>query len=273
MRRYALTPVTLVAVASLALLVTGCGGGSDATTEAQTTTDSESYTNENWAIVVSDPDSYKGATVQLVGRVFEVERDEDGVGMQVWMDARNSDQNTIVGYKDPSFQVASDDYVRVTGTVGEQFEGENAFGAKLTVPTVIADSVEIVDAIATALPAHTTYAAASSIQGQIRMTVTKIEAAPDETRVYVALRNQSSSDFSFYGSSGKLVANGRSIKSSYSGDYPEPASDIPTNSRTTGVILFEKIPPNAALRLILEGYSENSDVGNYGSLTWTFAWK
>jgi len=33
------------------------------------------------------------------------------------------------------------------------------------------------------------------------------------------------------------------------------------------------VPKDAALRLILEGYSENSSVGNYGSLTWTFNWK
>jgi len=37
--------------------------------------------------------------------------------------------------------------------------------------------------------------------------------------------------------------------------------------------LFEPVPKDAAVRLILEGYSENSDVGDYGSLTWTFTWK
>jgi hypothetical protein len=186
---------------------------------------------------------------------------------------RRTEQNTIVGYGDPTFQVAEQDYVRVTGTVHDKFEGENAFGAKLTVPVVNADTLEVVDASAAASAAHTTYGPASFTQGGIRMTVTKIEAASDETRVYVSLRNQSASDFSFYGSSGKLVANGRSIKSSYSGDYDEPASDIPPDSRTSGVILFEGVPQDAALRLILEGYSENSDVGDYGSLTWTFTWK
>ena len=84
--------------------------------------------------------------------------------------------------------------------------------------------------------------------------------------------NHSASDFTFYGFSAKLVANGQSIKSSYSGDYDEPLH-VPADSRTSGVILFEGIPKNAALRLILEGYSDNTDVGDYGSLTWTFTWK
>ena len=140
-------------------------------------------------------------------------------------------------------------------------------------PVVAADTLEVVDASAAAAPAHTTYGPASFTQAGIRIGVTKIEASPDETRVYVTVRNQSASNFSFYGSSGKFVANGRSIKTSYSGDYDEPASDIPPDSRTSGVILFESVPPDASLRLILEGYSADSDVGDYGSLTWTFTWK
>jgi len=45
------------------------------------------------------------------------------------------------------------------------------------------------------------------------------------------------------------------------------------DSRTSGVIVFEPIPKDASLRLILEGYSDNSGVGDYGSLTRTFTWK
>ena len=40
-----------------------------------------------------------------------------------------------------------------------------------------------------------------------------------------------------------------------------------------GVIVLEGIPKNAALRLLLEGNSDNTDVGDYGTLTWTFTWK
>ena len=47
--------------------------------------------------------------------------------------------------------------------------------------------MEVVDATAAATPAYTTYGPVSSTQAKIRMVVTKIEAAPDETRVYVEL--------------------------------------------------------------------------------------
>jgi len=143
----------------------------------------------------------------------------------------------------------------------------------LTVPVVTADTLQVVEASEAATPAHTTYGAATYAQAGTRMTVTKIEAAADETRVYVSARNQSAADFSFYAFSTKLVANGRSIESSYSGDYKEPSSDLPPDSRTSGVLVFEAIPQDAALRLILEGNSDNYDVGNYGTLKWTFTWK
>jgi hypothetical protein len=212
--------------------------------------------------------------VQLVGRVFRVERDTKGTYMQVWMDAKNSDQNTIVGYKDPAFQVNQNDYVTITGEVGKKFEGENALGASLTVPPVLAESVRVVNATAAATPAHTTYGSSPPLaQGGVRIIVPKIEAASDETRVFVRVSNLSDSGFSFYSSSAKLVANGQSIAPNYSGDYPEPTSDVASHSRTSGVIVFKPIPRNASLRLILEGYSDKSNVGKYGSLTWTFTWR
>jgi hypothetical protein len=280
MPRYALASIGFVAAASLVLA--GCGGGNESattasdttTTDADTTTAAEAaHTNADWATIASDADSYKGDSVKLVGRVFSIERTADGLGLQVWMDPKNIDLNTAVAYYgDPAFQVAEDDYVRVIGTVGGTVEGKNALGRKLTIPLVVADSVEIVGALAAALPAYTTYGREASTEGGVRMIVMKIEAAPDETRVYVRVNNLSAADFSFY-SSAKLVANGRSIKPSYGGDYPEPASNVAAHSRTSGVILFEKIPRDAVLRLILDGFSDRSEVFGPDRLFWTFTWK
>jgi hypothetical protein len=257
----------LLALAGLALLTPSCGGGSDSEADS-----SESFTNATWGTVVSEPDDHEGAAAELVGRVFTVERDEDATYLQVWMDVENNEQNTVVVTPDPQFQVETEDYVRVSGTVGEPLEGENAFGAELTLPTVEADSVEVVDATAAAQPAHTTYPNQSSEQAGVRATVTKIEAAPNETRVFVRVNNQSAADFSFYAFSSKLVANGQAVKSEF-GNYPEPASEVPANSETSGVILFKAIPPDASLRLILEGSSDNTDVGNFGQLAWNFTWE
>jgi hypothetical protein len=102
---------------------TGSQGQSEKSTQASaSTTSSESFDRSNWDLLVSDPDAHKGARVDFVGRVLTTpERDKDGVYLQVYEDPQNAENNTIVGYPDPSFRVAEDDYVHVTGTVKGTF--------------------------------------------------------------------------------------------------------------------------------------------------------
>jgi hypothetical protein len=103
--------------------------------------------------------------------------------------------------------------------------------------------------------------------------VQKVEFAEDETRVFLAVKNGSSAQFNFYGSSGKAVQGGRQYESTYSGtDYPELSSDLVPGVFTSGVVVFPKMRPNAGLDLYFEGSSENYAVGDYGTLSWRFRW-
>lgn len=255
----------------------GCGGSDETSSTAANTTTSATtpttHTNADWATVFSDPDAYKGDPVRLVGRVFSVERDKHVVTLQVYM-AKNSEQNTVVTYKDSGQEVDYDVYVRITGRVKGKVEGRNLVGDILRLPVVKASSVVVVDALDAAAPAHTTYRPTSSVKGGIRMTVRKIEAAPDETRVFVTVHNQSAADFYFERDIGELVANEGEIESlSFSDhDFPRPASDVPAGSKTSGVMVFEAVPKDAGLRLILRGDSDDRDVGVGGMLEWTFSW-
>jgi hypothetical protein len=234
----------------------------------------EHFTRLNWDLLNSDPDAYKGASVDVVGQIFlPPERDEGSVYFQMYADPKNSEWNTIVSYADGSLRVKEDDFVRVRGTVVGKFEGENAFGAALTVPVVTADSIRIVDATAAASPAVRTLPRRQIAQAGITITVQKVDFAEDETRVFLAVKNGSRSQFNLYSSSGKAVQRGRQFESTYSsGDYPELSSEILPGVFTSGVIVFPPMGPNAGLEIHLEGYSEDSSVGDYGSLTWSFRW-
>ena len=44
-------------------------------------------------------------------------------------DANNDENNTLVAYADPSFQIAEGEYVHVSGTVKGNYSGKNALGA------------------------------------------------------------------------------------------------------------------------------------------------
>jgi hypothetical protein len=89
--------------------------------------------------LMTDPDSYKGATITVTGRVFDIERDEGQTAVQ--MDP-GGDGNLIVYMPGEDFDVSEDDYATVTGEVTGELTGENAFGAEVTAPTIEATTAK-----------------------------------------------------------------------------------------------------------------------------------
>jgi hypothetical protein len=135
------------------------------------------------------------------------------------------------------------------------------------------NSLRVVDATAAASPAIRTLSRRQIAQAGITITVQKVEFAEDETRVFVAVKNGSSAEFSLYSSSGKAVEGGRQYESTFSStEYPELSSDLVPGAFTSGVIVFPKMRPKGGLDVYLEGSSEDYDVGDYGTLNWRFHW-
>jgi hypothetical protein len=285
----------LIVLIALGVIVAGCGGssesgsGSDDTTAAETTAveketvsdvvseettaSDERFSRENWDVLASDPDSYKGASVDIVGKVFStVERDAEGVYFQMWADPKESELNTVVAAADTSLRLKDGDFVHVKGEVRGVFEGENSFGAELTLPSVIASSVKVVDATAAASRALKTLGRIQGAQYGITVTVRKVELAEDETRVFVAVKNGSSEEFSIYSFNAKAVQGGRQFEPETNFDYPELVSEILPGAFTSGVITFPALTPDRGLDLVLEGSSSNYDIGDFGTLTWRFHW-
>jgi hypothetical protein len=270
-------------VAAVLLLAAACGGGKKRVVVTATATQSEStevtstdhFTRDNWDLLASNPDAYTGASVDIVGRVFVApERDEGAIYFQMWADPKNSEWNTVVSYADGSLPIREDSYVHVTGTVQGKFEGQNAFGGDVSAPVIVADTAKVVDATAAASPSRAVLGRAQYAQAGITITVRKVELAADETRFFVSVNNRSSYEFNIYDYSAKVVQGGRQYEHEYSSaDYPELSSDLLPGAFTTGVIVFPPLRPNGGIKLYLEGSSENSNVGDYGTLKWTFSWR
>jgi Domain of unknown function (DUF4352) len=280
--------IVLVAV-GLGVVASGCGGSSSsegttaaaaaAEAEGESTGEeevasSETFDRDNYALLVSDPDAHKGAEVRIVGRVFnEVEQDANGTYFQMFANPKDSEWNTIVGVADTSLRLSDGDFVRVVGTVTGQFSGENAFGGDVNAVKVAASSVRKVDATAAASTPRRVLPKRRASEGGIVVTVQKVEFADDETRVFVAVKNNSGADVNLYASSGKAVSGSRQYDSTFSlADYPQVSSDIAPGAFTTGVVVFPTMNEKSPLRLIFEGYSDNSNVGNYGSVRFEFNW-
>jgi hypothetical protein len=266
----------LLAVA-LTVLVGGCAAqrsetttaaSSSATVTTRATTTSTStttttapprvFTRANYTELVTEPDSFKGSTVDVVGRIFgEVSRQDGRMGFQMFGIPEESEGNTVVFYAGEA-PISGDDYVRVVGTVTGEYEGTNAFGGTVASIQVIATKVEQVDALAAAAPARREVKlGVTQTQHGLSVTVKAVQYAERETRVLLRVVNGSATEASFYRSSAKAVQGTKQFDSTYAGDYPEVQSSILPGVTSEGVVVFPAMGPNAATRLIFEGRTDD----------------
>ena len=240
---------------AMLLLLSGCG--------SSTPTDTSPMSEDEITQMYSDPDSFKGRTLELYGRVFnEPEYDDDGVYFQMWGDPENGERNTIVACKDTSLKLQDDDYVHISGSVSGKHEGENALGSKITAPAIVADSVEVVTYQEACAPTLYTATVQTAAQTQCGYTVSvdSVELAEKETRVAVTVTNNGAAAFSIYDSSAKIVQNGKQFEREYNSyaDYPELQSDLMVGASTTGIITFPALE-KADFDITLTGSSDDWD--------------
>ena len=104
---------------------------------------------------------------------------------------------------------------------------KDASGATANGVAVTASSIKKTDALAAAsLPLRVaTTRDYSTTQNGVTVAVTTVEFAPDETRAFVTVINDSQADASFSATSAHAVQNSQSFDTKPNLDYPQVASD------------------------------------------------
>ena len=208
----------------------------------------------------TNPEKFKNHCVEIIGKVFAApEYDDEGVAIQMWGDIEKSENNTIVYISDKDFEVKQDEYLHIVGIVGDVFEGENAFGGKVTAPTISAKEYKVIDYKDALSPATKTIDV-NQTQTQLgySVTVQKIEYAEKETRAYIKVDNQGSDKFSVYSFNSKITQNGKQYEEqdNWDADYPDIQTELLVGNFTEGVIVFPPISTEP-FTLIIEGNSDN----------------
>jgi hypothetical protein len=196
----------------------------------------------------------------LVGKLLgEPEKDDSGVYFQMYGDPANLERNTIVGYKNTDASFSGDDYVRVIGKVGGTFEGENMMGGKITAPKIVADSVEKISYVEAVSPTIKSVEI-NSTQNQLgyELTLKKVEFASKETRIYISIKNNGSSNFSAYSFNTKIRQGDKQYEeqTNYDADYQELQSDLMPRATTEGIITFPALE-QASFTIYIDGSSDD----------------
>lgn len=222
----------------------------------------EAIKSNEFPSVYANPEKYKGRSVEFYGRIFlEPERDDKGTYLQMYTQNQGGDGNTLVAIKDPNLDVKDGDIVFVKGIVSEVYEGENLFGAKITAPTVVAQSVEVTDYVTAFSPVIKSIEVNQEInQNGYCMTLQRVELSEFETRAYLKIQNNSSDEISFYSYS-SVMTQGTSqsdTQSNYDADYQEILDDILPGVVSEGVVVFNPVNIDGEnIKLIFKGGSDD----------------
>ncbi len=239
----------------LALSVTACSRNSN-TAPKEKVFIKESEVNDMY----SNPDNYKDKYVTFTGQIFtDPEESNDKLALQVYIDPKNAEKNTIVICDKTDLK--SNDYVKVTGYIVGTFEGKNAFGGTVTAPQIIAEAIEKISfADAVAPTKHLIEVNQTKNSHGVSVTLEKVELADNQTRVYFKIKNDSKYKYSFYSFNTKIIQNSKQYEEEddYDADYEELHGEIPSGVEEDGVIVFKAIE-NKDFKIISEGYSDNYD--------------
>lgn len=262
-----ITVIIFIIIALIVLLV-ACSDSDTSSVDSDEKIESKGELDEkDYDKLYTNPEKYKGYEVTLTGQVFsEPEKDDEGVYFQMFGDPENSEKNTMVSIKDASLKIKSDQYVKVVGTVVDEYEGENAFGGSVVAAAVRAESVEVVDYITATSPTKKTIELNKEINQQgLVVTLQKVELADNQTRVFVKINNTTDEGASFYSSNTKLIVNNKQLEDEYYDSeetgLPELQSDLLPQVETEGVIFYPAVDQTVdSIKLNIDASTENYDV-------------
>lgn len=286
-KQWAIVGVGILVIVGLAIgLAVGLGGGKSSTTSTDRSivpvdNRNMTFTNENWGQVCSNPAGCEGAKVEgLVGKIFTApEQSGSSVALQMFADPANSEQNTIVYYTgSDSGQFANGDLIKIEGTVGKQYSGQNKMGGMLIVPTISASSVAKTDANALITGGKEVIVTQQQHQNGVVIIVDKIVLRDNETDVFVRIKNnQPDKKANFYAFNAKLQVGNQQLDqdSAKQYQYGQISSEILPGVEVKGVLVFPAIgppiPANGAVALHLEAHSENY-MATFNPYVFNIAW-
>jgi hypothetical protein len=229
------------------------GGGSDGSSGSGGLLSGETFTRENYGVLVANPDEHKGATVDVTGQLLDnPESQGDQVAFQMWADPVKVDYSTIVRTDKKALRFGTDDYVHVRGTVLGSLDGENAFGGTVSAVEVEADEVERAEAVDAVDPTLKTVEVGQTREsGGYSVTLQKLEFGPRHTRAYLAARNDGDrgAKMDFYRS--KITQGSDRAGHSDPWDYnlPKPQAGLQPGEETEGVVIFGRADPSQPLQV------------------------
>lgn len=259
--------VAVILVVFMFLIAIGLSlNNSDKQSSSEPTESAKKEYVESIEPVISNPDAYKGKYVKFYGIISSVDEDEDSYGYQVYTDVDYNNSVLVEVPKDVMSSPIKDSqtFVSIDAEIDGSYDGQTVMGVANTWAYLKAISFEETTYEESFGKANTTWEFSDKIidQNGMSVSITKVEFASDETRVYITATNNSADSFNLWSSSCKVIQNGTQYEQSFSNymaDYPQISSEILPGASSSGIILFDKLEPSA-FQFYIDGSSNNWEI-------------
>ena len=204
--------------------------------------------------MLKSPDDYKDYEVSFTGVVSEYEGESGDYGLYLYTNIADSDGDVFV-YTTSEEEIEDGDFVKVDGVVVGTLEGENTFGTEVEDPAINAVSVTKISGDDAVAPTTLSKEPGDVKQiGDLTITLTKIEYAENETRVYLSFDNRSSRDYEFYDYDTVLTQGKKDIGmvDDYERNTNQNETEVEARGKLDAKIYFEGTNPDKPTTLKVE---------------------
>lgn len=212
-------------------------------------------------VVYTNAEEYLGYYINVKGKVFQNLGDNGKVkGVQVWLDPDTCEQNLMIYYTTED-SVKDGDYVVCTGYIKEIRTYTNNYGTELAVPLIYSTDLQKSTYIEAMSPTISTLLVKSTYQKLgYSISVSKVEFAENETRVYLTASNKGKSTLYIDTKSSIIVQNGKQFNAKINDEanYEEIPDSLHKGTKAEGVITFPAIKDDE-FEYIIEIHSDDYD--------------
>ncbi len=237
---------TVICALLVCVCITGCQATTTSTTSKTKTKDK--YISESKITnALIEPESYKGKWIKVEGEVSQGPDVDGKTGYMVrYVEAKN---RYFFVQTDGDLGYQAGDYVKVVGKIDDEITMKNVYGDDIPVACITDAKVSdgsYIDIVMPTYRINKPNEKTQTIDG-VSVTLSKVEYAQEETRVYLKINNQS--DLAVYYAPSNVILQQEDAvvypdtgSVSYElGKYPQLDSTIDPKSKSNGILVFSVI--------------------------------
>lgn len=226
-------------------------------------------TNSDIDAISSNPNQFNGQWGKFSGKILDVETNGDETAVQLDLSDLDFGKTIAVYFNGVnSSQFVKDDCWTMEGKVTGTVQGQNAFNALLTLPTVEGEKMAKTSCLeALYLSLKNSTINTSQQLGNVKITVNSVEFAEKHTRVFITVQNLNADRKITFSEFDSYIVQGHSQYSPTSAPFGFDVKQIDTTILPgvieSGYVFFDPVPQNS-FNLQLEADEEtlSSDFNN-----------